>query len=360
MRTVLSIILFAHGFIHFMGLAKAYDIGNMAQFSKDIPKPMGVLWLVTGLLFVGSAILHLMKKGSWPTLAIAAVVVSQVLIVFAWTDAKYGTIANGIIFIAATIAFGSQHFENGYRKDVLETLGTTEAIDRPITEKDLEPLPSIVQRYLHYVGAIGKPKVFNVKISFEGEMRDKGKDWFPFTSEQHNFFGNPTRLFFMKAKVKGIPTNGYHSYKKGGASMRIKLLSLFTVAHEDGAQMFPTETVTFFNDLCLFAPAALIDPRITWEVLDDLSVKASFTTNNTVIMATLYFNEQGQLINFISNDRYSVSEMKTYPFSTPTKNYKNINGYNLPTYGEAIWHYPDGEFVYGKFNVKSVEYNVSN
>jgi hypothetical protein len=51
--------------------------------------------------------------------------------------------------------------------------------------------------------------------------------------------------------------------------------------------------------------------------------------------------------------------MKAFPFLTPVSNYENINGYNLPTYGEAIWHYPDGEFVYGKFKVKSVVYNLT-
>ena len=90
-------------------------------------------------------------------------------------------------------------------------------------------------------------------------MRDREKDWFAFTSEQHNFIPEPTRLFFMKAKVKGLPTVGYHSYQDGKARMLIKLASLFPVVKIDGPEMFPTETVTFFNDLCLFAPAALMD-----------------------------------------------------------------------------------------------------
>jgi len=141
--------------------------------------------------------------------------------------------------------------------------------------------------------------------------------------------------------------------------MRIKLLSLFPVVDIDSPEMFPTETVTYFNDLCLIAPAALIDDRITWETLDDVSAKATFTANNTSVSAILYFNDKGQLVNFVSNDRYSLDEMKAFPFSTPASSYENINGYRLPTYGEAIWHYPDGEFVYGKFNVKYIEYNVS-
>ena len=39
-----------------------------------------------------------------------------------------------------------------------------------------------------------------MKIVFDGEMRDKGKDYFKFNSVQYNFFEDPTRLFFMKIK----------------------------------------------------------------------------------------------------------------------------------------------------------------
>ena len=68
----------------------------------------------------------------------------------------------------------------------------------------------------------------------------------------------------------------------------------------------------------------------------------------------------GQLVNFISDDRYVVGDLKQYRFSTPVKDYKLINGINVPTHGETIWHYPDGEFVYGKFDLHSIEYNVSD
>lgn len=360
MKLVVSILVVLHGIIHFVGFAKAFAIGNTAEFTKELSRPIGLLWLLTGLLFILSGILLFFKRVGWPVFAMLAVIVSQLLIFTVWSDAKYGTIANIIILISAIITFGTERFENRYKKDVISAMENTSGIDQLITEKDIEHLPLIVKKYLRYVGVVGKPKVYNVKIRFEGEMRDKGKDWFPFTSEQYNFFDSPTRLFFMKAKVKGLPTNGYHRYVKEGASMHIKSISLFPVVDIDTPELFPTETVTFFNDLCLFAPAALIDERIAWESLDDLSVKATLTTNNISISAILYFDEDGQLINFVSNDRYAISEMETFPFSTPASNYEKINGYHLPTYGEAIWHYRDGDFVYGRFNVKSIEYNVSN
>ena len=122
--------------------------------------------------------------------------------------------------------------------------------------------------------------------------------------------------------------------------------------------MNQAETVTVFNDMCLLAPASLIDRRIEWESIDNLSTKATFTNGNIKISALLYFNEVGQLINFTSYDRITMDK-KHYLFSTPVKKYDNINEINIWNYGEAIWHYRDGEFVYGKFNLKSIEYNVT-
>lgn len=358
MKYIFGFLLLVHGLIHLMGFVKGFQLAEISQLTQSISKPMGVLWLFATILFLFSFFLFLFKKEWWFFLVIGAVIISQILIIIYWKEAKFATVANIIILIPAIIGFATYNFENTYKKEISNSISITNFTEDIITQKDIDSLPPIIQKYLNYVGILGKPKVHNVKIIFVGVMRDRGKDWFSFTSEQYNFFDSTTRLFFMKAKVKGLPTNGYHAYKKEAATMLIKVLSLFTVVDIKEETMYLTETVTFFNDLCLFAPSCLIDKRIKWEAIDDVSIKATFTNNETSITAILYFNKKGQLVNFISNDRYSVSEMKTFPFSTPVKNYENSNGYNLPTYGEAIWNYPDGEFVYGKFNLKRIEYNV--
>ena len=55
----------------------------------------------------------------------------------------------------------------------------------------------------------------------------------------------------MKATVCSLPTSEYHKYATKGVSVLIKLLSLFKVVNIDCLEMFPTETVAFFNDMCL-------------------------------------------------------------------------------------------------------------
>jgi hypothetical protein len=357
-KILFAIITIVHGLIHLMGFAKAFNYAEMNQLTQPISKNAGLLWLLTAALFVGAMALFLFKKENWWMVATVAVLISQFLIVNNWQDAKFGTIANVIILVAIIIGYGSSSFENSYKKDVSDGLTRTQNLKNTVlTEADIKPLPMLVRQYIRYTGSLDKPKLLRAKVVFEGEMREKGKDWFTFRSEQHNFFDEPTRLFFMKAKMFGVSVLGYHAYKKGEATMQIKLLGLYPIIDIKKGELNKAETVTLFNDMCLFAPATLIDKRITWAVVDSLSVKATFTNQGNTISAILYFNDMGQLTNFVSDDRYAVADMKQYRFSTPVSGYKKMNGYNIPTYGETIWHYPDGAFCYGKFYLKEIEFN---
>lgn len=356
LRTFFILIVLIHGLIHLMGFVKAFQLAPIQQLTKEISKPAGAMWLLAALLFVVSVVLLLLKAGWWQV-GLAAVVLSQVLIFTVWQDARFGTIANVILLIGVLIGFMQWRFERGYREDVRIGLERTKALPAgTISEADLAPLPEPVQRYLRYAGVLNKPKIRGMRVVIEGGLREKGKEWMPFRSEQYNFFDVPTRLFFLKATMKGLPVHGYHAYKDGRASMLIKLLSILPVARAEGPDMNKAETVTYFNDLCLMAPPALIDPKIKWEPIDDLSTRAIFTHQGIAIRAVLYFNEKGQLINFRSDDRYALSEKKQLPFWTPAQDYKNFNGYHIGSYGEARWEYPEGQFAYGTFNLKEVEY----
>lgn len=360
MRITFILILVFHGLIHLFGFSKAFGIYEFREITSDISKQMGILWLLTAIIFIVTLILYAAKFNFWWLFALIAIILSQILIIYFWKDAKYGTIANLIILFVSIIGFQSWNFENKYRNDFIRGIKRTQSTeDEILTIEDIQHLPAIVQKYIGYVGAINNPKVKNVKAVFEAEMRSKTQDWFKLTAEQHNFFDKYERLFFLKAKVKGLPTQGYHLYKNGKSGMTIKLLSIIPVVKASGDEMYEAETVTLLNDMCFLAPATLIDERIKWEEIGSESVKATFTNNGTTVSAILFFSDNGQLVNFESLDRYEINEMKKYKFSTPFKNYKPINGFNLAHYGEAIWHYPEGEFVYGRYQLKDIQYNVS-
>ena len=125
-----------------------------------------------------------------------------------------------------------------------------------------------------------------------------------------------------------------------------------------------SETVTLFNDMCLLAPAALIDSeRIAWQDAGPLATRASFTHQGHTISATLTFNESGELVDFVSGDRLMSADGTTYqscPWSTPVRSYRELDGRRVPAHAETIWHLPEGPFTYGRFDLVEISYNLKS
>ncbi len=362
MKLFILFLIAVHGLIHLLGFVKAFHFAEVNQLTQNISKTVGLLWLMAALLFISTAVLYFLEKEAWWIISGGALILSQILIFTSWQDAKFGTIANVIVLIITVIGYSTYRFSNSYKKEVDIGLNQTASTsDVLLTDADVQPLPEPVKKYLRYTGALNKPKVRNFKVEFSGQIRkNELSDWMPFTSIQYNFLDSSTRLFFMNATMNYLPVAGFHCFKNGTAFMDIRLFSLFPVQYQTGPEMGVAETVTFFNDMCCMAPATLIDKRIKWIETQGNNVKAEFTNNGITISAWLYFNDKGELINFVSNDRYAVSEngtMKQIPWSTPLKEYQLVSGHQLTGYAETIYTYPKGDFRYGNFRLTAIEYN---
>ena len=357
MRLLFTIILFLHLLIHSIGFAKAFHWIETTGETTTISGAQGFLCLLVSILLILTIIYFHKKNHIWILLSIVVIIVSQVIILLNWDDAKYGSIINLIILIVAIISIAGWNFENKFREDKVKAILSNTPSGGIISNEDLEHLPKLVQKYIISAGFLGEPKIDNVLIKFTGEMREKGKKWFKFRSEQLNVIQKPSRFFFMKAIFNGIPTKGYHRFDGKSARMIIKPLSIFRIIDISSEELLLSEMVTYLNDICIFAPGALIGDKYTWEEDGQNTVKVNFTNNGRTVSAILEINDNGQLINFFSRDRYAVNEAKKYLFSTPVGGYQTINEFSLATYGEAIWHYPKEDFVYGKFDVKEILYN---
>ena len=114
-------------------------------------------------------------------------------------------------------------------------------------------------------------------------------------------------------------------------------------------------------NLCIFVPGRLIDRRLSWKGIDSLSAGVTMENGRYKVSAVLSFNERGELVNFVSEDRYALQDdgtLRKAKWSTPVRDYREIDGRRIPTYGETIWHYPEGDFTYGVFTLKEITYNV--
>lgn len=359
MRILGFVLLLFHACIHLLGFL--HGIGKVAWTFPDSTtnRAFGFVWLLACLMLLWSAILLILKKAGWYWIAAAAILVSQTPVIRHWQDAASGSMVNLLILGMVALGFFADYFKHQYSRDCEEQRVSPDLqADTLLTEADIAHIPPLVQRYIRYSGAIGKPKVRSFRVSMSGRIRKNNEHpWMPFTSEQFNTIEPPARFFYMDAVMRKLPVAGYHRYLRGKATMDIRLLSAFTVQAMQGHDMDVAETVTFFNDMCCMAPATLIDPRIEWHETEGKKVRASFTVGKITIEAILYFNDKGQLDNFRSDDRLNADTKTRMPWYTPLSEYSEINGHHLAGYGQAFYSYSFGAMCYGNFRIENIEYN---
>jgi hypothetical protein len=368
--------------IHFVASVTAFPNVGILEVSHPISHEMGILWLPAGLLIVATALLVMLWPRNWWIVGGPTVIVSQASLASASGETwAAGTVVNLIVLAAVIHGFftnGPWSYRAQFEREVDVRLARSDQA-RTVSEDEVERLPAAVQRYLRGVGAVGLPGVRNYRIRFRGRIRSgPGARWMPFTAEQHSFTDPPARFFLMHARLLGVPIEAFHRFVDGEATMQVKIAGVFRLADARGDAMDQSETVTLFNDMCLLAPATLIEPTITWEPVDANTVRARFHTVAQTISATLSFGEDGLLTNFVSDDRSRASsDGRTFTklrFSTPVHGYRDFGrfatgaempsncedrGLHLAAHADARWTLPDEEFTYAEFEILSVEYNVS-
>ena len=366
MKIAFALLLLLHGLIHLSGLAKAFGFAELPQLTQQISKPMGLVWLCAALLYVATTVALFASPTRWWMVGTAALVVSQVAVLSSWIDARFGTIANVIVLAGVVIGFasvGPWSLRAQFERDVSDGLRRTASMPL-LRDADIAALPSVVQRYIRVSGAIGQPRVQNFRAHFQGRIRSgPAARWMVFTGQQYNFFDAPSRLFYMDATMFGIPLKVLHRFVGPSATMRVKLVALVPLVNARGPIMDKAETVTLFNDLCVFAPGALMSPNISWREIDAHTVNATFTNLAHTVSAVLSFNGAGELIDFVADGRGAVSadgksfvEMR---WSTPLRDYRGFGVHRMASHGDGVWHAPAGDYSYVEFDIDDLEFNVS-
>jgi hypothetical protein len=231
-----------------------------------------------------------------------------------------------------------------------------------LADADLAPLPPPIARYVRLSGAVGQPRVVNFRAKIRGRIRGgPNAGWMGFEGEQTNrVTSEPSRLFFIDARMFGLPVDVFHAFLGPSATMRVTLLSALTMVDARGPEMDQAETVTLFNDICVLAPAALVDAAVRWEPLDQRSVRGTFTRGACSARAVLSFNDAGELVDFVSDDRLRASSDGSrfirQRWSTPLSGYTRFGTRRISATGEARWHAPapENEFTYLKFEVADI------
>lgn len=357
-RVLVGLVVVLHGLIHLRG------VWPQAAADAPIPDPGPTgraLWLVAALAVTAAGVGLLTGRRHWWYLGAPALVVSQVAVLTAWPAAAAGTVANVLLALAVVhgwLAEGPHSRRARYRGHEAGVVADARPA-APITEADLAALPSLVATYLRRAGAVGRPRATAFRAVLSGRIRSApDAPWMAFVAEQVNTVGpQVTRWFRMDATMLGLPVDVLHVYSGGEATMSAAACSTVRVARMSGAEAGHAETVTVLNDVCLMAPWALVDLPVDWEPVDDRRVRARYACGEHRVSAVLVFDEAGDLVDFVSDDRARIDGERSerLRWSTPVGGFAELGAGRLPTVGAALWHAPEGTYPYIEMQICDVQ-----
>lgn len=277
-----------------------------------------------------------------------------------------GVVLGVVVLIAVALAIMPRlldlrpaSFRSRFARERDALLGSQRRPAPLVTDADLVALPPLMRTYLERVGAVGRPRIRNMRVEFDAQMRSSATaPWMEATATQYEFFDPPARLFYMNASRAGIPFDVFHRYVGHAATFQVRIASLIPMVNKSGPGITHDETVTLMNDVLVMAPAAVLDLPFTFETIDAHRLHATFRNGPFTVSAILLFDVAGDLVGFVSTDRSHDREGGPAAWSTPISGYREVDGVRIGTKGDANWIEASGEWTYGKFTIRSIRYNV--
>jgi hypothetical protein len=305
--------------------------------------------------------LFIAKKEWWWLFAFIAVILSQILIITSWQDAKFGMIPNIIILLVVIISFAIWQFQIQVEKETKEILlMENSSVKQIITEEMTKDLPLPVKKWLENSGVVGREIIQTVYLEQSGLMRLKPeqKEWIKSEAKQYFTTKKPSFIWSVKTTMKGLPVVGRDLFKDGQGKMKIKLLGLLPVVDVYENQKTNQSTLQRYMGEIIWFPTAAISPYIKWEPIDEKSVKATMTYNETVGTGIYYFNENGEPTKFVAKRYKDVNDEKPTEWMAEILEYRIFDGIKIPSKIEASWMIEEGKFIWYKFEIYDVRYNI--
>ncbi|MCF8304297.1 MAG: hypothetical protein K9I94_13555 [Bacteroidales bacterium] len=360
-RVLFFLIIILHALIHLLGVVQAFHLAEIKELAIPVSEVYGILWGLALVLMLIAGLQYILKKTTWWMTGFAAVVVSQLLTILVWQEAKFATIPNALILLLAIIAFSDWNFNRQVSREVRAMFAKAKQDkDRRITKEMIAGLPAPVQRWLEQSGIIGKQAIHTVRLKQHAWMKMKpGQEkWSEAKAAQYFTVQPPAFLWAVRMQMMpGLHIAGRDKFEQGKGAMLIKLLALFPVVNACNNQKIDTGTLQRFLGEIVWFPSAALSPYISWEQKDDRSAVATMTYEGTTGEGTFYFDENGLLDRFEAL-RYrggeETAELK--PWIIKVHRHDTFHGITIPVEMEAIWRLEE-DWTWLRLRITGIEYN---
>lgn len=367
-RYFFALIVLIHGLIHLMGFVNQWNLKKINQFtgitffqvSENLSKFFGVLWLLTALVFIISAAGFLADKDWWTVIGLAAIIISQFLIIVYWKDARAGTIANIIILVVIVISISISSFDKKINEEIIQLYSHVKEDNSVITKERVSELPHVVKKWIEHSGIIGKKNINAIRLKQKAQMKSKPDgNWMDVNAVQ--YFRTDEPAFVYKLDVDAIPLipmTGRDKYENGTGNMLIKICGLYTLTDAKCKEIDQGSLIRFLSETFWF-PSFAINKYIKWEQVDDSTAKAimSYKDESDFILVT--FTPEGD-VKKIEAQRYGEFEGKYSKelWSVVNTSYREFEGIRISNKSEVTWKLKSGEFTWLKLEITDIEYNT--
>lgn len=362
MKPLLIVIIFLHGIIHLIGFVKGFFPASLEKVSLTVSYSMSVVWLLTSVLFLASGISLAAAKSWWHIPALVAVVLSAVLIISIWQEARFGMILNLVVLVAALISIGNQNFDAKLNSE-LKII--TPEIDLKSTEKldktAISQLPQTIQNWLKASGAFGKEKVQKIVLTqdFKMKLNPEQKNWYHANARQVFNVNLPAFVWTVDLKMNPlIHIRGRDKFFEGKGEMEMRMNGLIPLGKETGFRIDEGTLQRFLGEIVWF-PSAATNDYIQWQAIDKQSATASMTYRDTKASGTFYFGDDGLFERYTAmRFKGNESDAKKYLWEIKVLENKSFNGVIVPSKCEAIWHLDEGLWKWSEIEIVTLEYDI--
>lgn len=367
MKYIFVILIVLHALLHLLGFVKEFKLAQVSQISGDTllglsdtaKRITGAVWLLACLSFLVTAGQYLRGNDSWWLWAAASVIISQILIILYWHDAKAGTVANIIILAVGVFGYGEWNFNRMVHAEADKLVTEIPTPGKIVNEEMIQHLPTLVQRWLRSSGVVGKELTYNLRLKQTSKMRTApSQPWMELEAEQYFSVEEPAFIWQVHTRMKGMPVNGRDKYMDGKGSMVITASGLIRVVDAAGAEIDQGSMLRYMGEMCWF-PSAALSRYISWEEIDNNHARMTMTYKGLKAQGVCTIDDKGRLLRFDAK-RYmgNGKEATLNDWYAECLEWKEMDGIVIPVKGTVNWKLKEGPFDYYHYTITDLEYNI--
>jgi hypothetical protein len=214
-------------------------------------------------------------------------------------------------------------------------------------------VPLIIQSFA-WRAVCENPVPNTVWLSQRGELRASLRDpWRPFTAEQVISVHQPG--FAWLARMQAAPlvsARVLDCYVDGAGLLEARLFGSLRLARAAGPHADKGELMRYLAELAWAPHAMLHNPHLSWREIDATTVEVSAASQAGPARVRLVF-ENGDITRIEADDRPRVVGRRIVPTRWQGRccDYREMDGYRIPTRAVVSWMLEDGGFEYWRGRV---------